>query len=150
MLITPCAETKVADNLHTEDSVFDSPPFRDVYQALAFYNHHKPTRLKSINILERDTRSPNSGHDSVELWSSLCVVVWRVLKPLYGTLGYQAFCRWYLVSREDKVATALSKADLAAEYGVSLRTLNRHLNKALVALETEMRDVELIQTWGLV
>lgn len=148
MLITPCAVLKTADNLHTEDSVFDSPPFRDVYQALAFYNHHKPTRLKSINILERDTRNPNSGHDSVELWSSLCVVVWRVLKPLNGSVAAEGFKRWYLVSRED--SNALSKQDLASELGVSLRTLNRHLNKALVALESEMRDGELIQTWGLV
>lgn len=130
--------------------MFDSPPFRDVYQALAFYNHSRPTRLKSINVLERENKGSNSNVDSVELWSILCAVVWRVLKPLHGSLGYEGFSRWYLVSREDRTANALSKEDLAREFGVSLRTLNRHINKALLAFEKELKHEGLIQTWGIV
>jgi hypothetical protein len=129
--------------------VFDSPPFRDVYQALAFYNHHNPARLKSINVLERETKGSNSNVDSIELWSVVCVIIWRVLRPIHGSIACEGFKRWYMVSREDRAANAASKEDLARELNVSLRTLNRHINKALLKFEKELRHEGLIQTWGI-
>jgi DNA-binding transcriptional ArsR family regulator len=99
--------------------------------------------MKAVNLLERETGTIHS-EDSVEIWSLLCVMIWRALKPVEGTLGYDAFRAWYLIPREDKVVAKASKDDLAKHLGVSPRTLSRHLNKTLDRVERELMDVGLI------
>lgn len=137
-----CAVLKLADNLHTESGV-PTPTFEDVFKALSFYNHNNPARMKSVNLLEKDSGS-NHLEGSVETWSILCVMLWRALKPLRGTLGYEAFRSWHMSCREEYEAVSLSKQDLAAHLGCSLRTLNRHLNKTLDRVERELIEGGLV------
>lgn len=145
-----CAVHKSADKLHTDDSVSSKAPFTDVYQAISFYNHHNPARMKAINLLEREGSSCGDDHqDKTVLWSYLCLVMFmRTLKPLRETLAYEAFTRWFLVTREEKTKSFATKDDLANYLRVHPRTLRRHLTKALVCLEKELRHAGLIETWG--
>ena len=124
-------------------------PFRDIFQAIAYYNHRKPGGMMAINHLEPEGRgTKRRGEEEVygiELWTLLAVVLNRALTEHRGSLGERAFRAWYLVGRESTFAQRFTKDDLARYFSVSKRTVDRQLSRVLSAVEKELFDAELLE-----
>lgn len=113
-------------------------PFDSVHSALAYYQHCKPGRMKSLD-LEQGSQGTSERHrafDPEDLFAAIVGGIFDTLKH-FPLTQQQVFAAYHLGPR-------YGKHEIAAMYGISTKTVSRWIERIEDALEAEFSLRDLI------
>lgn len=111
--------------------------FKNIFQALAWFNNNNPARQKFPNLIEKETITTRED-TSVE-WAFLCRKIWDTCK-MYPLDHQRAFKMRYLGSREGQ----MHRDHIAEKLGVRPKTVGRWIRNIREDLERVLVAAECI------